>query len=133
MHQPCHVGDNGDKGGNPTQVRFFDRGTNMHTPWDTGMIERVSESEEVWLADLAPLDTPEARQEAMKGAVEDWATESLLAAREAYKIPGTGKRLRNGQRIGDEYLTIHLPVAQRRLTQAGSRLAWLLNTLPGRE
>jgi nuclease S1 len=24
MHQPCHVGDNKDKGGNNTQVRFFD-------------------------------------------------------------------------------------------------------------
>jgi nuclease S1 len=28
-YQPCHVGDNHDKGGNQTQVRFFDRGTNM--------------------------------------------------------------------------------------------------------
>ena len=35
MHQPCHVGDNHDKGGNQTQVRFFDRGTNMHALWDT--------------------------------------------------------------------------------------------------
>ena len=60
--QPCHVGDNGDKGGNQTQVRFFDRGTNMHALWDTGMIERVSKSEDCWLADLAALDTPVARQ-----------------------------------------------------------------------
>ncbi len=30
LHQPCHVGDNGDKGGNQTQVRFFGKGTNMH-------------------------------------------------------------------------------------------------------
>ena len=49
MHQPCHVGDNRDKGGNQTQVRFFDRGTNMHAVWDTGMIERVSKSEDRWL------------------------------------------------------------------------------------
>jgi hypothetical protein len=58
MHQLCHVGDNGDKGGNRTQVRFFDRGTNMHALWDSGMIERVSKSEDVWLADVAALDTP---------------------------------------------------------------------------
>ena len=31
MHQPCHVGDNEDKGGNQTQVRFFDRG-HQHAP-----------------------------------------------------------------------------------------------------
>jgi hypothetical protein len=27
LHMPMHVGDNGDKGGNRTHVRFFDRGT----------------------------------------------------------------------------------------------------------
>ena len=37
---PMHVGDNHDEGGNDTQVRFFDRGTNMHSLWDSGMIER---------------------------------------------------------------------------------------------
>ena len=39
LHMPMHVGDNGDKGGNRTQVRFFDRGTNMHVLCETGMIE----------------------------------------------------------------------------------------------
>jgi hypothetical protein len=42
MHMPCHVGDNHDNGGNKTQVRFFDKGTNMHSLWDSGMIARVS-------------------------------------------------------------------------------------------
>jgi S1/P1 Nuclease len=41
MHQPCHVGDNSDKGGNQTQVRWFDRGSNMHRVWDSGIIERA--------------------------------------------------------------------------------------------
>jgi hypothetical protein len=27
LHQPCHVGDNRDKGGNLTQVRWFDQGS----------------------------------------------------------------------------------------------------------
>jgi hypothetical protein len=70
MHQPCHVGDNSDKGGNLTQVRWFDRGSNMHRVWDSGIIERVGTTEDFWLNDLAALDTPEARQEAMKGTVE---------------------------------------------------------------
>jgi S1/P1 Nuclease len=101
MHQPCHVGDNHDKGGNQTQVRIFDKGTNIHALWDTGMIERVSKSEDRWLADLGQLDTPEARREAMKGTVEDWATESVLAAKQAYQVPETGKRMKSGQKLGD--------------------------------
>ena len=64
------------------------------------MIERVGNTEDFWLADLAVLDTPEARAAAMKGTVEDWATESLLAARQAYQVPETGKRLKPGQKLG---------------------------------
>jgi hypothetical protein len=93
-----HVGDNHDKGGNQTQVRFFDRGSNMHRLWDTDMIERTSKDEEFWLTDLTTLDSPEARGEAMKGTVEDWATESLLAAREAYQDPENGQ----ADHVGDK-------------------------------
>ena len=128
MHMPMHVGDNKDKGGNQTQVRFFDKGTNMHRLWDTrhDRADRATR-EEFWLADLGQLDTPEARQAAMKGTVEDWATESLLAARQAYQVPETGKRLKPGQKLGDAYLEANLPVVRRRLYQAGVRLAMVLN------
>ena len=118
LHMPMHVGDNNDKGGNRTQVRFFDRGTNLHSLWDSGMIEYVCDTEDFWLRDLAALDTTEARAAAMKGTIEDWATESLLAARQAYQVPETGKRLKSGQKLADAYLDANLPVARRRLYQA---------------
>jgi hypothetical protein len=127
LHMPMHVGDNGDKGGNRTQVRFYDRGTNMHALWDTLMIERVSKSEDAWLNDLAALDTAENRTEWIKGTVEDWATESLLAAREAYQDPATGLRLKAGTKLADVYQKKSLPVVRRRLSQAGVRLAMVLN------
>jgi hypothetical protein len=72
LHMPLHVGDNHDKGGNQTQVRFFDRGSNMHRVWDSDMIERVGRTEEFWLLELTDLDSPEARAIAMRGTVEDW-------------------------------------------------------------
>jgi nuclease S1 len=127
LHMPMHVGDNNDKGGNRTQVRFFDRGTNMHSLWDSGMIEYVCDTEDFWLKDLAALDTPEARAAAMKGTIEDWATESLLASRQAYQVPETGKRLKSGQKLSDAYLDANLPVVRRRLYQASVRLAMVLN------
>jgi hypothetical protein len=129
LHQPCHVGDNGDKGGNRTQVRFFDKGSNMHRLWDTDMIERTGNTEDSWLADLAALDTPEARAAAMKGTVEDWATESLLAARQAYQVPETGKRLKLGQKLADAYLEANLPIVRRRLYEGRVRLAMVLNEI----
>ncbi len=103
LHMPMHVGDNHDKGGNQTQVRFYDRGTNMHRLWDSDMIEREGDDEDFWLADLAGLDTSENREAASRGKVEDWATESLLAARQAIQVPETGQRLKPGQKLADSY------------------------------
>jgi hypothetical protein len=127
LHQPLHVGDNGDKGGNRSQVRWFGRGSNMHRVWDSGIIERAGTTEEFWLTDLAELDTAENRAAWMSGTVEEWATESPLAARAAYLIPGTDKPLRSGQKLGDDYQAAQLPVVRRRLCQAGLRLAMVLN------
>jgi hypothetical protein len=127
MHQPCHVGDNHDAGGNRTQVRWFDRGSNMHRVWDSGIIERAGTTEDFWLKDLAASDTAENRLEWIKGTVEDWATESLLAAREAYQDPATGYRIKPGTKLGDAYQAKSLPVVRRRLCQAGVRLAMVLN------
>ena len=127
MHMPMHVGDNSDKGGNQTQVRFYKKGSNMHRLWDSDMIERTSKDEQFWLTDLAALDTPEARDAAMKGTVEDWATESILAARQAYQVPETGMRLKSGQKLGDAYLQANIPTVRRRLYQGSVRLALVLN------
>jgi hypothetical protein len=127
LHMPLHVGDNHDKGGTKTQVRFFDDGTNMHRLWDSGMILRAGDSEDFWVADLAELDTREKQQLAMRGTVEDWATESLILARAAYLVPETGKRLKPGEKLGEVYLSTHLPVIRKRLYQAGVRLALVLN------
>jgi hypothetical protein len=127
LHMPMHVGDNHDRGGNDTQIRFYDRGSNMHRLWDNDIIEHVSRSEDFWLADLTKLDTAENRAAWVGGSVEDWATESLLAARAAYQVPGADKRIKSGQKLGDEYQAVHLPVVRRRLCQAGLRLAMVLN------
>ncbi len=51
----------------------------------------------------------------MKGTVEDWATESLLAARQAYHVPETGRRLKSGQKLGDAYVEANMPAVRRRL------------------
>ena len=98
-HQPCHVGDTNDKDGNRPQVRFFEKGTNTHRRWDSDMIEQASKREEFWLTNLAELDPPESRAAWTKGTVEEWATESLLAAGQAYEVPETGQQLKPGRKL----------------------------------
>ncbi len=99
----------------------------MHRPWDSDLIEWNTRSEDVWLAELAALDSDKNRAVWMEGTVEDWATESLLAARAAYVVPGTDARIKPGQKLSREYFDKHLPVVRRRLCQAGLRLAMVLN------
>jgi nuclease S1 len=127
MHMPMHVGDNHDRGGNDTQVRFFDRGMNMHSLWDSGIIDRAHKSEAAWLVDLGEIDTDDNRAKAMDGKVEDWATESLLAARSAYQVPGSDRRIKPGDKLTDAYFNASLPVVRERLYRGGVRLALLLD------
>ncbi len=125
MHMPMHVGDNHDRGGNDTRMQFNGRGTNMHSLWDGGLLARMSNDEDYWLKELTVLPSSQTPEDA--GTVEDWATESLHAAREAYQNPLTGQRLKSGAKLGKEYFEKNLPVAKDRLYKAGVRLAKVLN------
>jgi hypothetical protein len=103
----------------------------MHRVWDSGIIDNAGRGEDGWLSDLIAMDTPESRQQAQSGSVEDRATESLLAAREAYQDPRTGQRIKPGAKLAEEYQATSLPVAKRRLYHSGVRLAWVLNEALG--
>ena len=46
---------------------------------------------------------------------------------QAYQDPATGQRIKPGARLEDAYQKAGLPVAKRRLYQAGVKLAMLLN------
>jgi hypothetical protein len=68
LPMPMHVGENHDQGGNRLQVRFFDRGSNLHSVWDTGIISRAQPNEDRWVDELIAMDTPEALAAAQKGS-----------------------------------------------------------------
>lgn len=127
MHQPVHVGERGDRGGNNTQVQFFGKGSNLHRVWDSGLIERVYQEEEALAGDLSALIAAEKGESWGSGSEEDWATESLIAAKGAYEAAGQGRALKKGEKLGDAYQEANFPVAKRRLAQSAVRLAWVLN------
>ena len=129
LHMPLHVGHRDDRGGNQLQVRFFDDGTNLHRLWDSGIIERESKDEEVWVRQLTTLVQAEDSQAKnwRKGTVEDWANESLADAKLAYRPPGSLAELQPGEKLGADYQRFALPIARRRLAQAGVRLAEVIN------
>jgi nuclease S1 len=129
LHQPLHVGDTGSRGGNMIQVRFLDIGSNLHEVWDSKILERHSQNEQVWLWELDGLAKPRMVAEWAEGSVDDWATESLTEAKLAYRIPGGGALLKSGAKLGDDYCLFALPIIQRRLAQSGIRVAVTLNSI----
>lgn len=112
LHQPLHVGNNHDRRGNSTQVRFFQRGSNLHAVWDTGLIGPGGKSEKAWLELLDEMAGDKNREAWRRVTVEDWANESLATAKEAYLIPETRERIRSGDGLGEDYVEWNLPTAR---------------------
>jgi hypothetical protein len=130
VHQPLHVGDNRDHGGNQTQIQFLGEGTNLHRLWDSGLINAIDRNERAWVERITPLLTAENVRSWSQGSIEDWATESLLDAKKAYHFPaGARQPLMSGTRLGGDYVAFAQPILERRLAQAGVRLAHELNAL----
>jgi hypothetical protein len=129
LHQPLHVGDRGDRGGNDSQVQFFGRGTNLHRLWDEDLALRHSADEATWVAELDALAKSDAARAWSKGTVETWADESLALARQAYAAPGCGPPLQPGAVLGQEYFESALVVVRLRLAQAAVRLSSMLNEI----
>jgi nuclease S1 len=127
LHQPMHVADRNDRGGNDLQLQLgrFEA-TNLHQLWDSGLLRRRYRRETELVPALEELAAaPEARAW-LEGTIEDWADESLEVGRRAYLNPGSNVSLRSGDTIGRAYEEANVPLALKRLSQAGVRLAALL-------
>ena len=120
IHQPLHVGRRADHGGNSVKVIWFKEESNLHTVWDSGMIdnERLSFSEFAAFIDHPTLQELQTWQ---NSAPADWANESKALRDRVYQI-GDGK-------LSYEYVYRNIPLVKRRLLQGGVRLAGLLNSI----
>ena len=116
VHQPLHAGYRHDAGGNRYQIRVDgNRGTNLHALWDTPVLGDRHEGWPARAADLARTPLP-----AADGGAANWAEESCRATRDAGIYPSR-------HRVDAAYLARARPLAERRLRQAATRLAALLN------
>lgn len=118
LHQPLHVGRGDDRGGNEVAITFFGKPTDLHEVWDVDLIDAQQLSFTEWVRFLDhPSGEDVGRWQA--STVRDWADESQALRAEVYELG-------NGGVLGDEYLRRQLPTVERRLLQAGIRLAGLL-------
>lgn len=127
-HQPMHAGFAHDRGGNNFQVRYRGQalpegqGTNLHGVWDYWLLQSAGLDNPAYVAKLLQSPVPaDPARDALNPPLQ-WTLEScgLIASTQAYP-PKPGTTLTDG------YLDRHRPTAERRVRQAGDRLAKLLN------
>ena len=127
LHQPVHVGDRKDRGGNDLQLQYFDDGTNLHRLWDSGILGKLNEDEDALRAEIERLATPEKSREWAQGWAPDWAEESFQFAKLAYQPPGQASPLKKGDKLAEEYRQFADPIVKLRLAQAAIRVSGVLN------
>jgi len=131
IHMPLHVGKNQDRGGNNITVLYFDERTNIHSLWDTGMIEheQLSYTEFARLINKATSTDVSVWQDS---AVDDWTTESIDLREEIYNnIYNYTDRETGLPSFSWKYQHDYIPHVKDRLLRAGVRLAGMLEEVLG--
>ena len=165
IHQPLHDEDNSDQGGNCVPVEFEDEAPrvtnaqhedyfpNLHTVWDTGIIQGLLENHDMTVEEFAELLDIRYRSRAPRwsgGQPVDWAWEGHDAAVTAYRaLPAFVPREPENKisscadnhiarrmadlhiALGARYDDVTHPIVEEQLAKAGVRLATLLNSALG--
>lgn len=123
LHCPMHMGHYSDRGGNNWQVQFFQKGTNLHYVWDSGVIERAHNwTYTEWVLQLDRLSRKEAAA-LCKGSHTDWGKKTFQITKQIY----AGTKV--GSNLSYDYVTYWAPIAEQQLLLGGLRLAHTLNEI----
>lgn len=134
LHQPLHVGKCCDRGGNEVKVKWFGRDSNLHSVWDTSLVEdqqlsfteysarlqrHISNDDVIAWWDINP---------------RDWISESAQIRETIYPAPPrqSAKGKKGEGAVPDlsyAYIYKFTPVVEDRLSRAGVRLAAYLNAI----
>jgi hypothetical protein len=131
VHQPMHVGKNRDSGGNKIAVLFFGERKNLHSVWDTSIIEheRLSYTE---FAKFTTIHTRARREAWIEDTLEEWIAESIVLRERIYNTLYDYTDRETGlPDFSWKYQHDFLPVVEDRLAAAGYRAATLLNGILG--
>lgn len=123
IHQPLHVGNGNDHGGNDVKVEYFWKSSNLHSVWDSGIID----SQQYSYTEYADCIDHVSLVEISTWQNQDlmvWVRESMSYRDQIYDLP-------EDMKISYNYDFKNLSLVNRRLLQAGIRLAGILNEIYG--
>jgi S1/P1 Nuclease len=120
LHQPLHVGRPEDLGANRINVMWFDKKTNLHSVWDSDLVNFQQYSFTEYATVLNVVDKDRVK-ELQQGTLEDWFFESHTQANNIYQ------RSPNDSNLGYRYNYLFQAVLEDQLLKGGLRLARVLN------
>jgi hypothetical protein len=136
LHQPMHAAGGQvrdettgqmvmDRGGNLVKIRFFGLETNLHSAWDSMLIDWGPETVDDYVHHLMTYEMRgRSVEELQRGTIVEWFEESHYAAvRDAYDI-GNGT-------LGGEYAKENIGIVYERLLRGGLRLRRVLEEALG--
>ncbi|HEA29025.1 MAG TPA: S1/P1 Nuclease [Leeuwenhoekiella sp.] len=122
LHQPLHTGNAADKGGNDIQVRWFSDGTNLHSVWDTRIIESYGMSYSELTTNYGT-ESKEHYKMYAQGTLMDWLRESQNMVKKVYNSA------KSGDKLGYAYMEEYQDLVFIQLGKGGIRLAEVLNEI----
>lgn len=122
IHQPLHASDDNDRGGNDVKLKFGGKNRNLHSIWDSGIIENTA-SQSVLISRIT--QRIQAGEDDAAGDAEDWANESHQLGEDAYAQ--VLKKLGGDRKISKQELKTDGKIIEDQLLRAGVRLAKVIN------
>ena len=131
VHMPLHSGDHDDRGGNDIEAAYgIAPGLNLHWIWDGPLAERAITSAP---EPLVRRYSASERAELGGGTSADWGRESWETSRDFVYPNAFDRPACEGEDYADETALTQddieraIPISQRRVTQAGIRMAEYLD------
>jgi hypothetical protein len=122
MHQPMHTGRAEDKGGNDIKLTYRGKDTNLHSLWDSGLIDYQGLTyTEMGQQYDAAVPTPLVKTWQASADPAEWLFESYTIATRLYAESAQKPDL------DFHYYPAHADAMKQRIQQAGIRLAAVLN------
>ena len=121
LHQPMHVGNGIDRGGNDIKLKWFNSPTNLHRIWDSDLInlQELSYSE---YSDYLLLNED-------RGKIRKWQGDDVLVYIHESRDMRTQCYDFSGENLKWEYFYKHKDLLEKRLLQGGVRLSGELNRI----
>lgn len=124
VHQPLHVGNGDDRGGNDVRIQYMGQNSNLHRVWDTDIIQSFDLSYTEFAKELMLIASDEMVDEWQQSSVRDWVYESMDIRDEVYDFPGN-------LRLSYEYRYYKKNILFKQLLKSGVRIAGVLNEIYG--